>query len=68
VGTLLAVRDSGAYGFVMSSEYNAHPRPAQVWVDGDRWATITPRCSFDEMLHGEQLAPWQVSSGEDGDR
>jgi len=58
-GSLLAVCDSGAYGYVMSSEYNAHPRPAQVWVDGDRWAIISPRRSLDEMLEGESLAPWQ---------
>ena len=59
VGSLLVVRDVGAYGFVMSSEYNTHPRPAQVWVEGERWATITPRPSFEDMLKGEQLAPWQ---------
>lgn len=59
VGSLLAVRDTGAYGYVMASEYNTHPRPPQIWIDGDRWATITPRRSFDEMLEGEQLAPWQ---------
>jgi diaminopimelate decarboxylase len=59
VGSLLAVRDAGAYGYVMASEYNTHPRPAQVWIDGDRWATITSRRTFDEMLAGEELAPWQ---------
>ena len=58
-GSLLAVRDAGAYGYVMASEYNAHPRPAQVWIDGDRWATITPRLTHDEMLGHERLAPWQ---------
>ncbi len=68
VGSLLAVRDAGAYGFVMSSEYNAHPRPAQVWIEGDRWVTVTPRRSFDEMLLGERLAPWQQPAPADGDR
>ena len=58
-GALLAVRDVGAYGYVMSSEYNTHPRPAQVWIDGDRWAVVTPRLSFDQMLEREELAPWQ---------
>jgi diaminopimelate decarboxylase len=61
-GSLLAVRDAGAYGYVMASEYNAHPRPAQVWVDGDRWAIITPRLTFDEMLGRERLAPWQETA------
>lgn len=60
VGSLLVVRDVGAYGFVMSSEYNTHPRPAQVWIDGDRWAIVTPRPSFEEMLQRERLAPWQA--------
>jgi len=59
VGSLLAVCDAGAYGFVMSSEYNAHPRPPQVWIDGSRWSTITPRRTHAEMLAGELLAPWQ---------
>ncbi|MGD8816254.1 MAG: diaminopimelate decarboxylase [Acidobacteriota bacterium] len=59
VGSLLAVCDTGAYGFVMSSEYNAHPRPPQIWIDGNRWSTITPRRTYDEMLDGECLAPWQ---------
>jgi diaminopimelate decarboxylase len=62
-GALLAVRDAGAYGFVMASEYNSHPKPPQVWVEGDRWAVITPRPTFDEMLAGERLAPWQPPPG-----
>lgn len=61
-GSLLVVRDVGAYGFVMSSEYNSHPRPAQVWIDADRWAIVTPRLSFDEMLERERLAPWQADT------
>jgi len=64
-GSLLAVRDAGAYGYVMASEYNAHPRPAQVWIDGDRWATITPRLTYDEMLGHERLAPWQETAPPD---
>jgi diaminopimelate decarboxylase len=66
VGSLLAVCDAGAYGYVMSSEYNAHPRPSQVWVEGDRWAVITARRSLDEMLDGEQMPPWDAPSA-DGD-
>lgn len=59
VGSLLAVADAGAYGYVMSSEYNSHPRPAQVWVAGDRWAVIAPRPTMKQMLESERLAPWQ---------
>ncbi len=59
VGSLLAVCDVGAYGYVMSSEYNAHPRPAQVWVDAGRWTVISARRTPAEMLEGERLPPWQ---------
>jgi len=59
VGDLLAVGQVGAYGYVMSSEYNARPRPAQVWVEGDRWAVISPRQSLQQMMGDEMLAPWQ---------
>lgn len=40
---LLAIRGAGAYGYVMSSHYNARPRPAEVMVDGDQFQLITPR-------------------------
>ena len=68
VGTLLAVRDTGAYGFVMASEYNAHPRPAQIWISGDRWAVITPRATYEEMTRGESLAPWQAAGAAEPSR
>jgi diaminopimelate decarboxylase len=68
VGSLLAVCDVGAYGYVMASEYNAHPRPAQVWVDGNRWAIISSRRSVEEMLEGERVAPWQRADREGSQR
>ncbi len=42
-GDLLAVRSAGAYGFVMSSNYNARPRPAEVMVDGDSFHVVRDR-------------------------
>jgi diaminopimelate decarboxylase len=54
---LLVVRTSGAYGAVMSSNYNSRPRPAEVMVDGDNYHIIRKRESLDAMLAGEKLIP-----------
>ncbi|MBX9929314.1 MAG: diaminopimelate decarboxylase [Gemmatimonadaceae bacterium] len=50
-GDLLAVHTTGAYGYVMASNYNARPRAAEVMVDGSRWATVTARESYAELVH-----------------
>jgi diaminopimelate decarboxylase len=61
-GTLLAVRNAGAYGYVMSSTYNSRPRPAEVLVDGDRWAVVTVRETWDDLLRGEHMLPdWRYT-------
>jgi diaminopimelate decarboxylase len=57
-GDLVVFTGAGAYGAVMSSEYNTRPLVAEVMVDGDRWAVIRPRPSYDEMLAREPLADW----------
>ena len=54
-GTLLAIHATGAYGFVMASQYNARPRPAEVLVDGDRVHLIRERESLDALWQGEHL-------------
>ncbi len=56
-GVLMAVRNAGAYGYVMSSTYNSRPRPAEVLVDGDRWGVITVRESWDDLVRGEHMNP-----------
>ena len=56
-GDLLAVRSAGAYGFVMSSNYNSRPRAAEVMVDGDRFHIVRERESFDDMVRLESLLP-----------
>jgi diaminopimelate decarboxylase len=56
-GDLLAVQSTGAYGFVMASNYNSRPRPAEVLVDGDRFAVITRRESYDDLTRNESAAP-----------
>jgi diaminopimelate decarboxylase len=56
-GTLLAVQHAGAYGYVMSSNYNSRPNPAEVLVDGDRWAVVTVRQTLDELVRHERISP-----------
>ena len=40
-GDLLVIHTAGAYGYVMSSNYNARPKAAEVMVDGARFALVT---------------------------
>jgi len=56
-GDLLAVQSTGAYGFVMSSNYNSRPRAAEVLVDGDRFAVITQRESYEDLIRNEKQHP-----------
>lgn len=53
-GDLLAIRDVGAYGFVMSSNYNSRLRPAEVVVEGDSWVVSRRRESINDMLNLEE--------------
>lgn len=53
----MAVRSAGAYGFVMSSNYNTRPRAAEVMVDGDQFHLIRRREELSELFAGEFLLP-----------
>ncbi len=55
-GALLAIDSVGAYGFSMSSTYNARPRPAEVLIDGDRWAVVRRREWLEDLMVGERTA------------
>lgn len=57
-GELLAVRDAGAYGAVMSSTYNARPLAPEVLVDGDRWAVIRPRQPVEALIGLDRVPDW----------
>lgn len=57
-GDDLAFLSAGAYGFVMSSQYNSRPRAAEVMVSGDRWAVVRARETVEDVSRGEQIAPW----------
>jgi len=52
---ILAVMSSGAYGIVMSSNYNARRRPPEILVDGDKYYSIRSRETFEHMLYDEKL-------------
>ncbi|PWG63414.1 diaminopimelate decarboxylase [Sediminicurvatus halobius] len=54
-GDVLAVRSAGAYGFVMSSQYNARRRAAEVLVDGGRAELVRARESWEDLWRGERI-------------
>ena len=57
-GDLLAFRSAGAYGAVMSSEYNSRPLIPEVMVQGDQFAVIRARPTFDEMINRDTIPEW----------
>ena len=56
-GDLLAVHSAGAYGFVMSSNYNTRGRCAEVLVDGDKAFEVRRRETVAELFAGESQLP-----------
>ena len=56
-GEVLAIGSAGAYGFVLSSNYNARPRAAEVMVDGDEFHLVRPRETLEQMLGDESRFP-----------
>lgn len=56
-GELLAVRSAGAYGFVMSSNYNSRPRAPEIMVDGSNVHLVRRRESLGDQLEMESCLP-----------
>lgn len=54
---LLAIHGSGAYGFVMSSNYNSRTRAAEIMVDGEQVFTVRARETLEDLWSGESLLP-----------
>ena len=52
-GDLLAIMSAGAYGFVMASNYNSRPLPAEVLVRGDKFGLIRKRQTWEDLVRGE---------------
>ncbi len=54
-GDLLAVMSAGAYGFTMASNYNSHPKPPEILVDGDTYYVVRARESLEDLVRGEAI-------------
>lgn len=54
-GELLALLSAGAYGYVMSSNYNVRPRAAEVMVKGNKWAVVQERENFNDLIKGASI-------------
>ena len=61
-GELLAALCAGAYGFVMSSNYNTRGRAAEVLVDGGRFSVVRPREDVDALFAAELADPFATLS------
>ena len=55
---LLAIMSAGAYGFVMASNYNSRPLPAEALVRGDKFALIRKRQTWEDLVSGEVDPEW----------
>lgn len=62
VGDLMAFRDAGAYGAVMSSTYNSRPMVPEVLVNGDDYAVIRPRQTIEDLIALDHMPPWLDAS------
>jgi diaminopimelate decarboxylase len=54
-GDFLAVRDAGAYGFVLSSNYNSRPRAPEILVEGAAWRIVRARETYEDLVRGETV-------------
>jgi diaminopimelate decarboxylase len=55
VGDLLVIEIAGAYGFVMASNYNSKPLPAEVLIDGDKARLVRARQTPEDLVRGETV-------------
>src|SRR5207237_4849548 len=57
-GDLVALMSAGAYGFVMASNYNSRPLPAEALVRGETFSLIRSRQTMEDLVRGECDPPW----------
>jgi diaminopimelate decarboxylase len=57
-GDLLSIMSAGAYGFVMASNYNSRPLPAEVLVRGNKFALIRKRQIWEDLVQKEIDLQW----------
>lgn len=59
-GDLLAIHDTGAYGFAMASNYNTRMRPAEVFADGEDFHLIRRRETFEDLIAPELIGEFEL--------
>ena len=59
-GDLLAILNTGAYGYVMSSQYNSRPRCGEVLVKDGKYELVREKENFESLLFGQKFAGWLV--------
>ncbi len=52
-GDAVALMSAGAYGFVMASNYNSRPLPAEILVEGETSTVVRKRQTLDDLIEGE---------------
>jgi diaminopimelate decarboxylase len=57
-GDLLAIMSAGAYGAVQAGTYNSRLLTPEVLVNGDRWAVVRPRSTYDELIGLDKIPAW----------
>jgi diaminopimelate decarboxylase len=60
-GDLVAVFSAGAYGYVMASNYNSHPRPCEVLVSGKEAKVATARESMEDLVRNERVVSFSLT-------
>ena len=57
-GDMLAVLSAGAYGAVQAGTYNSRLLAPEVLVEGDRWAVVRPRPTYDDLIGLDRVPDW----------
>jgi diaminopimelate decarboxylase len=57
-GDLLAVMSAGAYGAVQAGTYNSRLLVPEVLVNGDAYAVVRPRPTYDDLIGLDRIPPW----------
>ena len=58
VGSLIAIKSVGAYGSVLSSNYNSRPQIAEIIVQNDKYEVIRERVEVRDIIARERIANW----------
>jgi diaminopimelate decarboxylase len=57
-GDLITFKTAGAYGAVMSGTYNSRRLVPEVLVNGDKWAVVRPRQTYEELIGLDRVPDW----------